>query len=387
MIDSQDARLTQAVAHVDPVAGAEAVWTQHTVAGAGGRSVVRWYELLPASHVVRQQGTISSASQFVFNGAISPAINGTTAAINYNTGSSGQLVDIRAQSRLGSTALGQMSGEIVLGTSSATDEDFSCGGAATPCRWGDYAGASPDPNNEQAIWGSNQLNGPLTTDPAWRTRNFELTDTAAGYPRPEGRDADARVARAGVQPRAARRTARTARRSRSARARRRSRPPRFLTVGTPDSNGADANAVASIVLATVVGDPATSADEADVKLSASSTDVRLKAGLGDYTGQLQANVSLRLTDRASGPALDEPATVQDFTYRFTVPCQATLSTTVGSTCAVTTTADAIQPGTVKETGTHDLAARPGPALRRRPGRRRLDDPGNTLFETQGVFVP
>jgi hypothetical protein len=341
---------------------------------------------LPASHVVRQQGTISSATQFVFNGAISPATNGTTAAVNYNTGSSSQLVDIRAQSRLGSTALGQMSGEIVLGTSSATDEDFSCGGAATPCRWGDYAGASPDPNNGQTIWGSNQLNGPLTTDPAWRTRNFEVSDTAAGYPRPKG----ASPLSVPLTP-AFNRCSGPNRTHGAPLAFGSCAPPvqasSSLTVGTPDANGAAANSFASLTFAAVNGNPATSADEADVKLGASATDVRLKAGLGDYVGELQANVSLRLTDRASGPALDQPATVQDFTYRFTVPCEATLSSTIGSTCTVATTADAIQPGSVKERartiwqlgqvqlfdgGSDGLASTTS---------------GNTLFMTQGVFVP
>jgi hypothetical protein len=386
VVDSLDARLTQAVAHADPLAGAEAVWTQHTINGAGGRSVVRWYELLPASHVVRQQGTISSASQFVFNAAISPAFNGTTAAIDYNTGSSSQLIDIRAQSRLGSTALGQMSGEIVLGTSSATDEDFSCGGVSSPCRWGDYAGASPDPTNDQAIWGSNQLNGPLTTDPAWRTRNFEITDAAAGYPRPK----NATPIRVPLVPAFNRCNA----------ANRTHGPPlsfgscappaqasSFLTVGTADSNGAAAQAVASLRLAAVVGDPGTSADEADVKLTASATDVRLKAGLGDYTGELQANASLRLTDRASGPAVDEPATVQDFIYRFTVPCQATVSTTIGSTCAVTTTADAIQPGTVRETARTIWQLDQARLFDGGSDGVASTTSGNTLFETEGLFVP
>ena len=46
-LDSLDARLTQAVAVNDPGAGgAKGIWTQHTVAGPGGRSVVRWYEIL-----------------------------------------------------------------------------------------------------------------------------------------------------------------------------------------------------------------------------------------------------------------------------------------------------------------------------------------------------
>src|SRR5688572_26570847 len=122
----------------------------------------------------------------------------------------------------------------------------------------------------------------------------------------------------------------------------------FLTVGTPDANGAPAQATGSLVLAAVVGNPATPADEADVRLAASVTDVRLGASLGDYAGQLQASARLRLIDRTSGTAVNEPATVQDFVFRFTVPCQATVSTTIGSTCAVNTTADAIAPGTVRE---------------------------------------
>jgi hypothetical protein len=377
VIDSMDARLTQAVAHSDPNAGgAEAVWTQHTVDGPGGRAVARWYELLPASLTVRQGGTIANAGLFVFNAAISPAFNGTTAAIHYNTGSSTQLVDIRAQSRLASTPLSQMTGEIVLGTSTANNVDFSCGGASSPCRWGDYAGASPDPASEQAIWGSNQLNGPHTSDPAWLTRNFQLTDAAAGYVRPKG----ATPLRVSLVPAfnacAAPNRTHGAPFSFGSCA-----PPAqtssFLTVGTPDANGAAARSIASLQLSAVTG---------DVKLAASSTDVRLMAGLGDYAGELQANVSLRITDRASGPGGDEPATVQDFNYTFAVPCQTTADTSVGSACSVNTTADALSPGSVTA----------GVRTIWQLGQVRLFDGGsdgvastgpNTVFETQGVFAP
>jgi hypothetical protein len=161
----------------------------------------------------------------------------------------------------------------------------------------------------------------------------------------------------------------------------------FLTVGTPDVNKAAANAIASVVLAAVQGNPATSADEADVKLKASAADVRLTASLGDYAGELQANVRLRLTDRGSGPAFDEPATVQDFVYRFTVPCQTTVSTTVGSTCAVITTADAIQPGTVKERARTIWQVGQVALFDGGPDGIAATTTGNALFETQGVFVP
>jgi hypothetical protein len=181
-LDSMDARLTQAVAHADPAAGgAEAVWTQHTIATSDGRSAVRWYEILPASLTLRQQGDINDAGLFAFNGAISPTSNGSDAVINYNTGNTTQLVDVRAQSRRAATPLGVMAGEAVLGQSSATDQDFTCTAPnGPPCRWGDYAGASPDPNDQSLVWGSNQLNGPLPStsgNPVWVTRNFALVAT------------------------------------------------------------------------------------------------------------------------------------------------------------------------------------------------------------------
>jgi PKD repeat protein len=185
VLDSSDARLTQVVALEDPDPGAEAVWTQHTVDGAGGRAVVRWYELLPATLTARQEGTVSNATSFVFNGAISPAMAGNRAAIQYNVGGSSQLVQIRAATRSGSTASGTMSGEVTLGSSSDIDFDFSCPSANTSasgpsCRWGDYAGMTPDPSNAYTTWGTNQLNGAQqpNNDPAWTTRNFALLDSA-----------------------------------------------------------------------------------------------------------------------------------------------------------------------------------------------------------------
>jgi len=181
-LDSLDGRLTQAVAHADPDAGgAEAVWAQHTIATADGRSAVRWYELLPGSLALRQQGDINDGGLFAFNGSISPTSAGNEAVIQYNTGSSAQLADIRAQSRRSATPLGVMGGEATLGQSSTADQDFTCTPPiGPPCRWGDYSGASPDPGNSALVWGSNQLDGNLrgtAGDPHWLTRNFALVAT------------------------------------------------------------------------------------------------------------------------------------------------------------------------------------------------------------------
>jgi fibronectin type 3 domain-containing protein len=192
MLDTLDARLTQAVAAYDPSAGAIGLWTQHTVAGPGGRSVVRWYELLPATLAVRQQGQVESASDFVFNGAISPTSGGSAAAVFYNRSGSAQATVIAGQTRGAGTPLGSMEpGELLIGTSTTFDRDFSCS-AGTPCRWGDYAGATPDPVNSGVVWGSNQVTGACYVlcgwFAQWTTRNFavvaseETPPTAPGAP-------------------------------------------------------------------------------------------------------------------------------------------------------------------------------------------------------------
>lgn len=192
-LDSLDARLTQAVAVNDPGAGgAKGIWTQHTVAGSGGRSVVRWYEILGgAPPTLRQQGDVASASDFVFNGAVSPSIGGDSAAVFYNRGGATTLPVIAAQTRGASTPLGSLdAGELVVGQSSAADQDFTCGYSSptAPCRWGDYAGASPDPMNPGVVWGSNQVTGGCIFVcgffAQWQTRNFAVVASSGSAATP-----------------------------------------------------------------------------------------------------------------------------------------------------------------------------------------------------------
>jgi len=182
-IDSSDTRLTQAVAAEDPTRHEMAVWTQHTVAATPGEpSVVRWYELTAGSPVPIQEGNIAApAGAFAFNGAISPTSAGNGAVIDYNVGGEAMTAQLRAQSRGSTTPPGTMHGEVTLVESEAIDHDFSCPSAglfpSTSCRWGDYAGASPDPANLGVVWGGGQVNGPLPATEfgaQWRTENFAL---------------------------------------------------------------------------------------------------------------------------------------------------------------------------------------------------------------------
>jgi hypothetical protein len=119
-------------------------------------------------------------TRFVFNPAISPLMNGNQAVIHYNVGDSSTQAQTRARSRLASTPLGSIGDEATLASNNNIDQDFSCtpefGGP--PCRWGDYSGASPDPNHDDVVWGSDQLNGnPHQDDPRWITQNFALPPT------------------------------------------------------------------------------------------------------------------------------------------------------------------------------------------------------------------
>jgi hypothetical protein len=167
-------------------------------------------------------------------------------------------------------------------------------------------------------------------------------------------------------------------------------PPRqaspYLTVGTPDANGQPADSTGSVRLDVVAGNPSTPADEADVPVGAKITDVRDKADLSDYTGELEARLTLQITDTSSGVSGSDPATAVDAPLRITIPCSAT-SGTSGSTCSIATTADAVVPGVVPEGrrsiwelgqvevfdgGADGLASSTG---------------DNSPFERQGLFVP
>jgi hypothetical protein len=128
-------------------------------------------------------------------------------------------------------------------------------------------------------------------------------------------------------------------------------------------------------------------DQADVAYQLRLTDVQRASDLADYTGELEVRIALRLTDRLNTPSPfpNGAATVADTPVSFTAPCNATAGA-IGATCAVETSADAVLPGAVTEgkrsvwqlgkvqvlDGGVDGDAQTGP---------------NTLFATQGVFVP
>jgi hypothetical protein len=160
----------------------------------------------------------------------------------------------------------------------------------------------------------------------------------------------------------------------------------FLTVGSPDANGQTANSVGRLRFTAIPGDPSTPADEADVSLNFSLTDVRNKADLSDYAGELQANVAVRITDKLNGPSQAESGTVTDTPITMTVPCSATPDTAIGASCSTFTTMDALVPGAIPE-GKRTIWALDDVEVFDGGADGVASTPGNTLFARQGLFIP
>ena len=134
------------------------------------------------------------------------------------------------------------------------------------------------------------------------------------------------------------------------------------------------------------GNPATPQDEADVRVEVNVTDVRWKSDLSDYTGSLQVRNPIRVTDRNSGAAQDEAGTLLDAQLPIAVPCASTDDPSIGATCSLSTTVDALTPGMVVE----------GKRSNWQLGQLEVFDGGAggvagaadaRVFERQGLFVP
>jgi hypothetical protein len=184
-LDTLDTRFTNAVSAIDPFRSNQVgIWTQHTVAGGGGAEV-RWLEInpAPATPVPFQSGTQTNASFFIYNAAISPdrRRNGASGQfgngmlLHYSKSSTTQRISIAAVSKVDN---GAVTGETELQASPGVIDDFSC--QANICRWGDYAGASPDPASDTTadhgvVWGTNAwAQASAGTSADWRTQNFGL---------------------------------------------------------------------------------------------------------------------------------------------------------------------------------------------------------------------
>ena len=160
-LDTLDGRLTHSVSGFDPRIGHRAIWVAHTIfAGAGAG--IQWFEVDGVAGTIAQTGIVSKASTFIFNAGISTdrTCNGTSCAhgkamvLGFTESSTTIFPTVAMVSKFGA---GGVSGIVVVHASTTFDKNFSC----SPCRWGDYGGATPDPavpltNARGQVWLSNQ---------------------------------------------------------------------------------------------------------------------------------------------------------------------------------------------------------------------------------------
>ena len=174
----------------------------------------------------------------------------------------------------------------------------------------------------------------------------------------------------------------------------------FLTVGTPDSNGAAANSVGFMKFEVHVGAPGAPADS-NVLLTLQVSDVRCKAGTTacgnanaaggpDYTGELQGNAMIRITDHFNATTAGggtDPATVVDIPVPVNAVCSNTADTSIGAFCEISSSTQPMIP---------DPCGCEGKRMLVEFTQIRVDDGGsdglvatgpNTRFMSEGLFIP
>jgi hypothetical protein len=167
-----------------------------------------------------------------------------------------------------------------------------------------------------------------------------------------------------------------------------------LTVGTPDANGAAANSLGFILVKVKTTSPE------DLLISSTISDVRCLAGTAasvcnsangaggpDYSGQLQANATIRITDHDNGPSLTEAATVQDIPFPINFSCTNTADTSVGGFCTVNTGGPVVCPECGLKEGQRIVVELAQFEVFDGGPDGQITTTGNTVFLRQGIFIP
>jgi hypothetical protein len=178
-------------------------------------------------------------------------------------------------------------------------------------------------------------------------------------------------------------------------------PPRqassYLTVGTPDANGAPANSAGFFRLTVDPSNPVT-----NIVTNAELTDVRCNsaalrpcgnsntAGGPDYVGELQAQMTVRLTDHDNAPAPGggtEAATVVDIPNPVTFTCAATADPSIGGACKFTQGMCPVDGCSSVEDGDRTVAALSQVRVMDGGPDGQVLSADNTVFAAQALFVP
>ena len=175
----------------------------------------------------------------------------------------------------------------------------------------------------------------------------------------------------------------------------------FITIGSPDANGAPVNSVGFISMVGVFGAPGPP-DDGDILFKAEITDVRCKAatsacgnantaGGSDYTGELRSNLVLRVSDHwnaaMAGGGVD-PATTTDIPFPVTIPCANTAMASVGGLCSVNTGLNTLIPAAIDNmAGKRTVVEFAQIQVVDGGADGSVSTNPNTPFAVQGVFIP
>ena len=109
----------------------------------------------------------------------------------------------------------------------------------------------------------------------------------------------------------------------------------------------------------------------------------------DYTGELEGNALIRITDHYNPTRDNSPGTVSDIPFPVGATCVQTGNVARGGVCSVNTTANAVVGGL-------DPAVKDGQRANIEVQQLQISDggsdgqtgsPGNELFAVQGIFIP
>jgi TolB protein len=159
----------------------------------------------------------------------------------------------------------------------------------------------------------------------------------------------------------------------------------YLTIGTPDANGEAPRSIGEVDYKVLQDDVRVSASITDVRCRTADVETCAGGALSDYTGELEATSSIRVTDRLNGRFATAAGTLDRFQFPIRIPCAETASAS-GADCSIVTTFNTVVPGVVSEGGRAiwqlgQIQVRDGGL----DGNANSDD--YATFLVQGLFAP
>ncbi len=155
------------------------VWTDQAIScnpGAGTVNCIRWAEIDPSGPTVVQSGVISSDGEYrTFADLAVDACGNMT--IGYSKSSTTSFAGAYVTGRLAADALGTTMAE---GTLKAGEGHYSQ--AANPTRWGDYAGATSDPDGNRTWYLGLYSKTSLGITAPWGHRIGSFSNDCGGIP-------------------------------------------------------------------------------------------------------------------------------------------------------------------------------------------------------------